>query len=761
MADAPLMVVDGGGVVTGWSRAAEQRFGLSTADATGRSVTEVLARDRAPRAGGGDAGALRVEPLAGQEWAIRAAGEDHDAIGQALLDVMFTQAHVQVHLLDPELRVLRVSDPSPGRTVDERMRGRPFGEACGFEEPERVHAFVREVMDTGVPGIERLFHAHPLGVPGGRRTLSVTAFRLQEGQSARQSAHGTVLGVAVSVVDVSERVRRRRRDAALAAVRESMGRSLDVEATCRDLVDALVPEYADAGVVEVVDAVLRGETVRPGPLDRDVPLRRAAFGGRLDPAHPVGDVRPVVHGTPYQRALSDLRARVVPLDDVAWSEADPERTRILREFGAHSLLLAPMSLRGTALGLLSLYRCGDAEAFTEEDIPVAAAMASRAALGIDNARRYVHEFTVASTLQRRLLPQLPEDQPAVETHHLLLPGRASGSWFDTISLSGARTALVIGEVSERGLQAATTMGQLRTVVHALAALDLEPDELLARLYDTVARLARERAQLPASDPLHRQALAATCAYAVYDPFTETCAMASAGHPAPLVVDPDGTTGVADLPIGPPLGSTTREPVAAATFPLRQGSVLALAGGALSEHLAPPSGALRQVLAHPDRPLRELCDEAAYALPDSAELHGSVLLLARTRTMPAERYAAWELPYDTSAPATARRLTSKRLADWNLDDDTGEATELIVSEMVTNAVRYGRPPLKLRLILDRGLTCEIRDGSTIAPHMKYAGAVDEGGRGLFIVSQLATVWGTRFAPGGKTVWSEQTLPPDEA
>ncbi|MEV3946442.1 SpoIIE family protein phosphatase [Streptomyces halstedii] len=475
----------------------------------------------------------------------------------------------------------------------------------------------------------------------------------------------------------------------------------------------------------------------------------------------MGDVRPVVHGTPYQRALSDLRARVVPLSDVSWSEADPERIRILREFGAHSLLLAPMSLRGTVLGLLSLYRCGDAEAFTEEDIPVAAAMASRTALGIDNARRYVHEFTVASTLQRRLLPQLPEDQPAVETHHLLLPGRASGSWYDTISLPGARTALVIGEVSERGLQASTTMGQLRTVVHALAALDLEPDELLARLYDTVARLARERAQLPASDPLHREALAATCAYAVYDPFTETCAMASAGHPAPLVVDPDGTTGVADLPIGPPLGSTTQEPVAAATFPLRQGSVLALGSGALSEHLAPPSGALRQVLAHPDRPLRELCDEAAYALPDSAELHGSVLLLARTRTMPAERYAAWELPYDTSAPATARRLTSRRLADWNLDDDTGEATELIVSEMVTNAVRYGRPPVNLRLILDRGLTCEIRDGSTTAPHMKYAGAVDEGGRGLFIVSQLATVWGTRYAPGGKTVWSEQTLPPDEA
>lgn len=87
-------------------------------------------------------------------------------------------------------------------------------------------------------------------------------------------------------------------------------------------------------------------------------------------------------------------------------------------------------------------------------------------------------------------------------------------------------------MSERGIHAATTMGQLRTVVHALAALDLEPDELLARLYDTAARLAEERAQLPQSDPLNQEPLAATCAYAVYDPFTETCTVASAGHPAP-------------------------------------------------------------------------------------------------------------------------------------------------------------------------------------------------------------------------------------
>ncbi|MEU8703771.1 SpoIIE family protein phosphatase [Streptomyces sp. NPDC048565] len=783
MADAPLMVVDGAGLVTGWSRAAEERFGPATADALGMHLMDVLARDtrravgEADGDGGGGDGAdgggsagdtaagagLRLEPLAGARWAVRegdaGAGDGADPVGQALLDVMFTQGHVRVLVLDPELRLLRVSDPSPDPDTDEteRLRGRPFREVCAFEDPERVESYVREVLRTGVPGVERSFRARPGDVPGGRRTLSLTVFRLQEGHGARQSAHGSVLGVAVSVEDVTERVRRRVRSQALAAVRDSAGRTLDIEATCRDLVEALVPLYADVGVVEVVDAVLRGEPPQPAPLGRDVPLRRAAYGGGSLSAHPVGDVRAVPPGTPFQRGLSDLRARVVPVEDAPWADADPARARSIKETGAHSLLLVPVALRGAVLGLVSLYRCGDSESFTDEDMRVAAAVGSRAALAIDNARRYVREYTIASALQRRLLPQHPVPQPAVETNHLLLPGGSAGNWFDTIALPGARTALVVGEVAEEGIHGATTMGQLRTVVHALAALDLEPDELLARLYDTAARLAQERAQLPKSDPLHREPLSATCAYAVYDPFARTCTVASAGHPAPLLVGPDGTGAVASVPQGPPLGAVARGPVAAASFPVLDGSLLALHSGALRSHAEIPTGVLRQVLARPERSLRELCDAVAYALPDSAELRGAALLLARIHAMPEDRYAAWELPYDRSAPSTARRLTSSTLAGWHVAGETGDATELIVSELVTNAVRYGSPPVELRLILDRGLTCEIRDGSTTAPYMKYAGAVDEGGRGLFIISQLASVWGTRYAPDGKTVWSEQAMP----
>ncbi|MEU1471624.1 SpoIIE family protein phosphatase [Streptomyces sp. NPDC005761] len=773
MADSPLIVVDGGGIVTGWSAGAEQLFGLPAADATGRPVADLLAAGGWLRKRDGAAG-LWVQPLAGADWGwgIWASDGDVGAVGQALLDMMFSQAYVPVRVLDPHLRVMRASvPPTVGGDGPEELRGRLFTESCGFEEPDAVDAYLREVLETGVPGIRRLFHARPdtapddapdpgpRPAPGGRRALSVTALRLQQRPEDPEGEAGPVLGVAVSVTDVTEETRHRHREETLTAVRINVGATLDIEATCRELVDTLVPAYADVGVVEVVEALLRGEAPQPGPMRGDVPMRRAAYKGRPEPVRQVGDVRTLVQGTPYLQALSDLRARLIPLTGELWADVDPEHARVIRAAGAHSLLLAPLTLRGAALGLVSLYRYGDSEPFTEEDIPVGAAVASRAALGIDNARRYVHEYTVVSALRRALLPQRQAEQPAVRTEHLVLPGRDSTSWFDTISLPGARTALVIGEVTEHGIHAATALGQLRTVVQALAALDLEPDELIARVYDTASMLVQERNQLPPDHPLHRRPLSASCMYAVYDPFSETCVVASAGHPAPLVVDPEGAACLADVPVGPLLGAEDRELVAAATVPLREGSLLALYSSALRDYAEPSAGVLRGALAHPDRPLSRLCDAAADALPDSPELQGSVLLLARTRTMPAERYAVWELPHDTSAPAAARRLVSERLAAWNVSDETGDATELIVSELVTNAVRYGSPPVRLRLILDRGLTCEIWDGSTTAPHMKYAGAVDEGGRGLFIISQLATLWGTRYAPQGKTVWSEQTLPPD--
>ncbi|MFF3878678.1 SpoIIE family protein phosphatase, partial [Streptomyces sp. NPDC001978] len=305
---------------------------------------------------------------------------------------------------------------------------------------------------------------------------------------------------------------------------------------------------------------------------------------------------------------------------------------------------------------------------------------------------------------------------------------------------------------------ATTMGQLRTAIHSLAALDLEPDELLARLNDTAISLAQERAALPTGDPMHWQPLTGSCAYAVYDPLARTCTIALAGHPPPVIAHPDGRTEIPHLPAGPPLGSAEGPPFAATTIPVTDGNVLAFYTASLL-HTSPSPDTLQQVLAHPDPPLQDLCDDVLYRLRTDTGHGDVILLLARTHPFPADRVTAWDIDHHAKAVATARAHAQQQLTLWGVDEETAYTTEMIVSELVTNAVRYGTPPLQLRLIKDRTLTCEVNDSSYSAPRLRHAKTVDEGGRGLFIVAQLAQNWGVRYSVDGKTVWAEQILQPN--
>ncbi len=330
-------------------------------------------------------------------------------------------------------------------------------------------------------------------------------------------------------------------------------------------------------------------------------------------------------------------------------------------------------------------------------------------------------------------------------------------WYDTIALPGARTALVVGEIAGQGIHVTAAVGQLRTVVHSLAAFDLEPDELLARLDDTATLLAAERAELPPGEPLHHEALVATCVYAVYDPLSLTCTAASAGRPTFAVTLPDGTTQFPDIPTGPQLGTADRAPFAANTFEIPEDSMLAIVSP--STPGAPPGDPrlLQCLPAGAGRSLEESRDDIVSSLlaTDSGPSSAAVLL-ARAHGFPAECVASWQLNADPSAAATARHHVRAQLASWNVDEERAFDTEVIVSELVTNAVRYGSPPMELRLIYGCTLTCEVRDASPAAPHLRHARTVDEGGRGLFIVAQLAQVWGTRYARDGKTIWTEQTL-----
>ncbi|CAM5335647.1 SpoIIE family protein phosphatase [Streptomyces chartreusis] len=677
-----------------------------------------------------------------------------DAAAASMLEALFTQSPIGLHLFDTDLRVLRVNTATPfmrNVPVDD-WRGRRVRDVYHPVE-EDAEALLREVLDTGIPVVQHLVRVHVEEDEPQERTFEVNALRLED-------PHGKVLGVGVSAVDVTQRERAHAHTRMLDAVRGNVGRTLDPAAIGEELAATLVPTFADIAIVEVVDSVIRGDDAPLAPLPTGTLLMRAAFRSahpRPPQAHSVGDVRRLAGPTPFTQALSDLRPRLERLHPATpWLAADPALAEAIRSSRAHSLLVVPLTLRDAALGTVSLYRTEHSPAFDEDDRALAVELASHTALCIENARRFTHEHTIAATVQRRLLPRRPEAHAWLETAYLSLTGADPGAWYDTTALASARTAIVVGKVSGRGLSAAATMAQLRTAVRSMSAFELAPDELLARLHDTAGRLAAERAHLPSGDPLRHEKLRVDCAYAVHDPLTGVCTMAAAGHLTPLIVHPDGTVSAA-APAGPRLGSSNGAPFAAVETDTPAGSVLIFTSEPLlTSYLAENPGPLAAPSDYDDRPLQDLCDALVYAFPAGMGVHDAAVIVARARPFPSDRFAAWLLDPDPAAVADARRRTRGQLAAWNVDDETAYDTQLIVSELVTNAVRYGSPPLELRLIHDRTLTCEMRDAGSAAPHLRHAGTVDEGGRGLFITAQLAQAWGTRFTPSAKTIWAEQPL-----
>jgi serine phosphatase RsbU (regulator of sigma subunit)/anti-sigma regulatory factor (Ser/Thr protein kinase) len=476
----------------------------------------------------------------------------------------------------------------------------------------------------------------------------------------------------------------------------------------------------------------------------------------------VGEISGASLGSQLRHSLTDLQPQLVrALDrDPEWLGADPDQVRRLLAVGVHSLMAVPLTARGVVLGLVCLYRCREPLAYEDGDLVLAAQLAARAALCLDNARLYARELSAARILRLSLRPAEVPEHAALETAQSYVPSGSGGDWFDVIQLSGARVALVTGATSGRSIQAAAAMGELRAAIRALSGLDLLPDELLGRLHDLVARLGGERRSAARTGP-EAQPWHATCLYTVYDPVSRRYSMARAGdQPAPAVIGPDGTAELVRLPAGRALG----EGVADYTTVVRtlpEGSVITLYNAALvadstAEERRSRLERLREAVALGGRSLQEACDLILEARSAGRAAHDAVLLLARTRVLDADHLAAWVLPNDPAAVSRARRLAADQLDRWGLPE-LGFATELVVSELVTNAVRYSDGPVALRLIRDRALICEVADEAATSPQLRRADDADEGGRGLFIVAQVTQRWGYRPSRRGKTIWTEQALP----
>lgn len=214
----------------------------------------------------------------------------------------------------------------------------------------------------------------------------------------------------------------------------------------------------------------------------------------------------------------------------------------------------------------------------------------------------------------------------------------------------------------------------------------------------------------------------------------------------------------DLPAGPPLGLGGL-PFETAEIQLPEGSTLVLyTDGLVEDRHRDIDVALEQlsrVLSHPDRTPEDTCQAVIDAMAPDHPADDIALLVARTRTVPADRIATWEVPADPALVSGIRAAATRQLADWGLEE-LAFAAELMLSELVTNAVRYGTEPIHVRLVRDRNLICEVADGSSTAPHLRRAATTEEGGRGLFLVAQLAHAWGTRYTTHGKVIWAECAL-----
>ncbi len=551
----------------------------------------------------------------------------------------------------------------------------------------------------------------------------------------------------------------RRRLELLSEASTRIGTTLDVIRTARELAEMAVPRLADHVAIDLPEAVLRGEEA----ADPRTGMVRVVMHGMPGdfPFYPEGrriDPRPA---TPQYQCLAREQAVLVPELGAAigWISQEPQHTGRLIARGVHSLIAVPLLARGVVLGVASFYRSQDPAPFDDDDRSLAQELATRAAICIDNARRYTREHTMVLALQRSLLPSRLPEQSAVEIAHRYQPAESDvgGDWFDLIPLSGTRVALVVGDVVGHGLHAAVTMGRLRTAARNFAELDLAPEEILTHLDNLVGRLERDESSAGQAAEA-TGIIGATCLYAVYDPTSQRATVARAGHLPPALVRPDGTVTFPDLPAGPPLGLGGL-PFESTEIQLPEGSQLVLYTDGLVEDrdrdLDDSFDLLRGALAQQDRQPDDTCRAILDTVAPEHPGDDIALLVARTLALDPDRIACWELPADPARVSDIRAAVTRCLSGWGLEEVSFTA-ELLLSELVTNAVRYGSGPIRVRLIHDRALICEVADTSSTAPHLRHAATYDEGGRGLFLVAQLAQAWGTRYTAEGKVIWAECAL-----
>ncbi|MEV7212710.1 SpoIIE family protein phosphatase [Kitasatospora cineracea] len=781
------------GRIAQWSDRAAEFFGVPAAEAVGADpITAFIPRELWQR------GRARLERiLSGEEWVGTAPYRDQSGaeslaevyampasadgsatclavdLGRlraietdlAASEAVIGQTPTGFFLFDTDLRLQRVNAAfaaGVGRSPA-ALQGLAPGDVFRPSDADRLLLALRKVL-TGQEPVLDLRLSGPVraarpsaGRDEDQRTWAVSLYRLT-------AAGGRPIGVAGQVQDVTSRHIAEREAAgvrrSLALLNEAsthIGSTLDLETTAKELLDVIVPQFCDVATVDLYTALLTGDSAPLSANPESGELRRVAVSSVVGNAPSVlgseraGGVRVAEAGgtlcypprSPHARALRTGRS-VVP---------QPGPDPLLR-----STLVVPLVARDQVLGLVQLSRAIGSEPFDAREVAIAEELVARAAVCVDNARLYRREHERALILQRSLLPPGNPAASGLEIARRYLPSNnnteVGGDWFDVIPLPGSRTALVIGDVMGRGLRAAVAMGQLRTAVRTLAMLDLDPEEVLSALDEIARGLGNDEDP----DRSSAEVYLATCVYAVYDAVKQRCTFANAGHLPPVLLAPGQGARTITVPPGLPLG-VGGEPFEEVTVDLPEGAVLALYTDGLVEsrkhQLDEGIDAFRAALEAGSERIEELCDQVLDELNPHHGEDDIALLMAKVKGLPKGSVGDWRLPPEPTSVAKAREAACGWLLERGLDELV-DTSELLVSELVTNALRHGRGEIRLRLLRDKTMVCEVWDDAYAQPRQRRAQETDEGGRGLQLVSLLAERWGSRRTPKGKIVWFELAL-----
>lgn len=548
----------------------------------------------------------------------------------AFLDALFETCPIGLVMLDPDLRYVHLNQAladMDGLPIEAHL-GRHADEVMIMSDGGEYQRMLRAVALGGAPVVGALVGMSPRGHPDRDQVRSVSFFPLSQAVGSRPGVGGLMVDVTDREQAILEATASRRRLALLDGASTRIGTTLDVNLTAQELVDASMPDFCDGAVVEVVEWMDEAEVFDPA---RPLITRRIASGTILPPpaTELVSGVETVRYppGSVIHDMLRTGRAISAVVDEefLDRTVVIESRARILAESGLACILVAPLIARGTVQGIAMFGRSGDRPAFTPDDVSLAGELASRAAICLDNARLYSRVQDIALTLQRALLPSALATGPFVDVAHRYVPGsritEVGGDWYDVINLSDGRVVLVVGDVMGHGVSAAAAMGRLRITTKALARHDSEPADLLAEL-DACAHEAGIEL--------------ATCLYIVYDPTSGRARIASAGHPPPLVLRPDGTVETMDDVLGVPLG-VGGFPFRTTEIELPENATLALYTDGLIEtrgrDIEAGLEALRAELGRSSGSLEERADRILANLLSSPPADDTVLVLARVHRAP--------------------------------------------------------------------------------------------------------------------------------